>query len=425
MMRRFGIVTTLCGGAAAVLLAAACSSDEEPTPAPGPDGSSDTGGSAGKGSGGAKGGTAGTAGTAGKGGTAGTAGAAGSSAGTSGAAGAAGADGGDAAAPDPVCGTMTQLACGEYLVKHVDACGDCHSPPLPTGGIDMTKFLAGNPAPFFDIDPTDDTKGLVYPPNLTALKTQGWTAADIKDAFLNGKRSAAHGGPLVPVMPYSNFHNMSAAHADAIAAYIMSLTPITNSVPADQPLPFDRNTALPIPPVDATKIPKTTLAATAANYDEAVLGRYLAAEVGICVECHTKHTQNGSLDATNFFAGGEPFGLPPPFPPEVSLNITPANNGIKGWTADDVAKVLSDGVDKAGMPLCPPMPFGPNGAFGGMLPAHRHAIGVFLTTIAGNENPDDGGRFPMCMPPGPPPDGGMPDASMPDGSMPSDASTQG
>ena len=181
-----------------------------------------------------------------------------------------------------LCGGKTgadQIACGEYIVKHIDACGDCHSPPSATGGPDLTKFLAGNPAPFFDIDPTDDTKGLVYPPNLTTLKGQGWTAADLKDAFLNGKRSAAHGGPLVPVMPYSNFHNMAAADADAIAAYILSLDPIQNTVPPDQTLPFDRNTALPIPPVDVTKIPDTTLAKTNANYQSAVLGKYLAGEV--------------------------------------------------------------------------------------------------------------------------------------------------
>jgi mono/diheme cytochrome c family protein len=413
----------LSGSVAAVLLAAACSSDDTAPPAPGPDGATSTGGSSsggkgsgGKGTGGAQGGSGGAQGGAG--------GAQGGAGGAQGGADGAVTDGGDGGTVDPVCGTMTQVKCGEYLVKHIDICGDCHSERSPDGSIDMNFFLAGTKAPVFDIDPTDDTKGLVYPPNLTALKTQGWTAADIKDAFLNGKRSAAHGGPLVPVMPYSNFHNMSAAHADAIAAYILSLAPITNSIPADQPLPFDRNTALPIAPVDATKIPKTTLAATAATYDEAVLGRYLAGEAGVCIECHTERAQNGGLDSTKFFEGGEQFVVGGPFGTVTSLNITPGTNGIKGWTAANVAKVLSDGVDKDGMPLCPPMPFGPNGAFGKMLLAHQHAIGVYLTTIPGKENPSDGGKFPMCVMPSPPDGGGMPDSGS-DGSMPSDASTSG
>ena len=121
------------------------------------------------------------------------------------------------------------------------------------------------------------------------------------------------------------------------------------------------------------------------------------------------------FDSTKFFAGGEPFQVGGPFGVVTSLNITPAANGIAGWAATDVVKVLAQGIDKDGMALCPPMPFGPNGAFGGMEPAHQEAIGVYVTTLAPISNPSDGGRFNMCVMPMPP-DGGMPDASMPDAS---------
>jgi hypothetical protein len=108
----------------------------------------------------------------------------------------------------------------------------------------------------------------------------------------------------------------------------------------------------------------------------------------------------------------------------ISANLTQASNGLAGWVTADVVKVLSEGKDKDNMPLCPPMPFGPLGAFGGMDAAHKEAIGVYITSLPADVNPSDGGRFPMCIMPMPP-DGGMPDASMPDSSTPMDAGNDG
>jgi len=426
MRSSFALSTLLCG-TAAVLFMAACSSDEA-TPAPagdgGPGGATATGGRA-AGGGGAGGRAGGGAGGRAGGGAGGTSGSGGTS-GAGGTAGAGGTDAGDAAAPDPVCGTKTQIECGEYIVKHIDVCGDCHSPQNPDGSFDMSKYLAGNAA-FADLDPTDSTKGLVPTPNLTVLKQNGWTAQDIKNAFLNGQRPAARGGPIFPIMPYQNFHNMKPEHADAIAAYILSLQPIVNAIPTRQVLPLPFNTfSQALAPVDATKIPNTTLATTDANYEKAQLGKYLSAELGVCMECHTPRTgPTLALDSTKFFAGGEAFQIGGPFGVVTSENITPAANGIAGYVAADIVKVLSDGVNKAGQPICPPMPVGPRGAFGGLEAPHKEAIGVYLTSIAPNLNPGDGGRFPKCIPPGPPPgDGGSPDASGPDSSTPTpDSST--
>lgn len=416
--------TTFCGGLAAALFAVACSSDDT-TPGPSADGgdaSPAAGGSA----------TGGKPQTGGKGGTGGSNGGTGGAQGGTGGTTDAGNDAADGATqPLSLCGGLTgadQITCGEYIVRHIDACGDCHSPADPVTHAPNTtdKFLAGNPAPIFDIDPTDANCpdggkcGQVYPPNLTVLKGEGWTAQDFKNAFLNGTRPANRGGNLVPVMPYSNFHNMAAADADAIAAFLMSLTAVQNTVPPDEPLPngIDRATAFPIPYVDATKIPETTLPKTDAHYQNAVRGRYLAGELGICIECHTERTQSGALDSTKFFAGGEQFNLGPPLGTITSLNITPANNGIKGWTFDIVERVILTGKDDQNMQLCPPMPFGPLGAFGQMKKTDADDIGYFLTSIKGTENPGDGGAFQMVSC-GPPMDAGK------DASTPKDASGGG
>ena len=84
-------------------------------------------------------------------------------------------------------------------------------------------------------------------------------------------------------------------------------------------------------------------------------GRYLAAKAGLCIECHTPHTQPGSpkeIDVTKVFQGGQAypsalFGLPvPPFPETIySANITPHANGIAGRTVAQIVATLKQGVD--------------------------------------------------------------------------------
>jgi hypothetical protein len=387
-----------------ITLATACGDDDDNGSGrvdAGPDGS--TAGAPSGGSGG--GGTGGGAGTAGEGGTAGTGGAP---------------DGGPQRLS--LCADETgadQIACGEYIVKHVDACGDCHSERLPTGAIDPAFFLAGNAA-FADLDPGNPAVGLVPAPNLTQLAAEGWTAGDVKNAFQNGERPDNRGGGLFPIMPYFVFHNMAPADADAVAAYILSLTPITHAIPTRQSLPAPFSSIpLPVPAFPATAIPDTTLPATDAHYADAQLGKYLAAEAGICMECHTPRTPQGALDTAKLFAGGEGFEIGPPFGTVLSRNITPHASGIAGWTPQNIQTELLQGINKDGKPICPPMPVGPFGAFGGLTPEHALAIGYYITSLPPVENPEDGGVFPMCNFPSPPPDGGgSPDGAVPDGSAP-------
>jgi hypothetical protein len=294
-------------------------------------------------------------------------------------------------------GTAALVMRGDYLVNHVAACPDCHTPRTMTGAPDTTKFLAGSATPFADIqlDPMnpDATKGKIYVKNLTPDMTTGlgsWTDQQIKDAFLNG--TDKDGKPLFYIMPYFVFHNMTSQDADAIVAYIRSIKAVANAIPADQPLPFPF--PMPVPAFDAAKIPDTTLAKTDPNYAAAEKGRYLAGNVGICMECHTEHNMAPPiLKETALFGGNNSFpsaslGLPPAYPMVIySANITPDDSGIKGWVAADVAKVLATGVNKAGQPLCPPMPFGPMGAFGGLTDEDRTNIGLYITSLPPVANP--------------------------------------
>jgi mono/diheme cytochrome c family protein len=378
---------------------AACSDDSEP-------GNSPDGGAAGSG-----GGTAGTAGSGGTGGSS-TGGAGGAGGSTGGSAGAKTDGGSDAAADagsDRSDAAQTPAQRGEYLVKHVAACGDCHTPRKMDGSLDMTKWLAG--AFFADIDPASPTHGAIHAKNLTPHATGlgTWDATQIKQAFLEGV--SKDGSPLFPVMPYYVLHNMTDADADAIVAYLKTIPAVDNAVPARQPLgiPF----TLPAQPVPTAYIPSTTLAPTDPNYASAQRGKYLAGNIGVCMECHTDAAMMSPIpiDVTKLFQGKRAFpsaelGLPvPPFPATIfSRNLTPHANGIGGWTAAMVRTALKQGTDKDMVPLCPPMPAGPMQAFGGLTDEDALDIGNYLVSLA----PKDNGVIPNCVPPGPPPgDGGM------------------
>jgi hypothetical protein len=366
--------TTLGLGWLAIVLMAACSSDSEPAnPA-------DSGGS-----GGSDGGT--------------TDGGAGSDAATS--------DGAEAGPSAAV------VARGKYLVNNVAACPECHTPRLMTGALDKSKFLAGSTVPFADIVPGDEAGvGNVYVRNITQDMMTGigsWTDAEIKKAFLDGVDK--DGKALFPIMPYFVFHNMKAADADAIVAYLRTIPPVANDIPENGSIATGvtmNGAAMPIP---VSALPKTTLAATDPNYQHAMDGMYLAANIGICMECHTERVMGPvPLDTMKLFAGNEVFPLGPPFGDVHSANITPAGI-IMGWTAEQVKTLLKTGLDDKMMPICPPMPAGPMQAFGGLTDQDALNIGYYITTLP----PIDNGMIPHCSLPTPPGDGGMTDGGMGDG----------
>ncbi len=382
---------------------ASCGGDDD-TVAPGTGGGG-SGGTGGKGG-------AGTGGSTSTGGG-GSGGATAGSSGTAGSAGSAATDGGGGASSnDASDGGQTLVQRGEYLVKHVAACGDCHTPRTNMGALDMTKWLAGVPN-FADIDPGSTTQGSVSSKNLTPHATGllSWTDTQIKQAFLEGV--SKDGTALFPIMPYFVFHNMAERDADAIVAYLRTIPPIDNAIPARQPLGFPF--PLPAQPVPTAYIPSPTIPSTDPNYASAMRGKYLAGHVGVCMECHTEPSAQGTpipLDVNKLFLGNRVFhsagfGLPPGFPADIyTRNLTPHANGIAGWTAAMVRTALKQGIDKDGIPLCPPMPAGPMQAFGGLTDQDALDIGNYIVNLA----PRDNGVIPNCVPPAPP-DGGASDAS--------------
>ncbi|MCL4264772.1 MAG: hypothetical protein KJ069_16230 [Anaerolineae bacterium] len=120
-----------------------------------------------------------------------------------------------------------QIAYGEYLVRHVMACTDCHTPIDPNSGQpQMDRFLSGG-------QPFEGPWGIVYAANITPDEETGlgnWTETEIKRAFLSGVRID---GRRLVLMPWEYYASLSGPDADATASYLKNgLTAVPQKVPA-------------------------------------------------------------------------------------------------------------------------------------------------------------------------------------------------
>jgi mono/diheme cytochrome c family protein len=122
--------------------------------------------------------------------------------------------------------TQNQVERGRYLTS-VAGCGDCHTPGYFLGKTDESKHLNGGDVSFFI-----PGMGYFYPPNLTPDEATGlgkWSEAQIVTALRTGVRP--DGRQLAPIMPTSDYANLTLNDAKAIAVYLKSLTPVNHKVP--------------------------------------------------------------------------------------------------------------------------------------------------------------------------------------------------
>lgn len=149
---------------------------------------------------------------------------------------------------------------GEYLVT-IAGCEDCHSPKIMTDrgpAPDPKLRLSGHPAQLPLPAITDKKMAapgqwvLFHPMNTAAVGPWGtsyaanltpddtgmgyWTYEQFKKALTEGKAKGMDGGRmLLPPMPWPNYVGMSEADLSAIYAYLKSIPPIHNVVPAPVP----------------------------------------------------------------------------------------------------------------------------------------------------------------------------------------------
>ncbi len=127
-----------------------------------------------------------------------------------------------------------QVSRGKYLVGLL-GCAVCHTDGALVGKPDMSMRLAGSTVGIAYTNPlAEQSPGVVYPPNLTPDPETGlgkWQDNQIVRMIRLG--IDRHGSRNLPVMPWPNYQKLNDSDALAIAAYLHSLAPIKNRVPAN------------------------------------------------------------------------------------------------------------------------------------------------------------------------------------------------
>ncbi len=217
--------------------------------------------------------------------------------------------------------TAAQIERGRYLANHVSVCMDCHStrdwslyagPPIPgTQGKGGDRF-----------GPEMGFPGVFYSRNITPAGIGQWTDGEIFRAITSGVNR--DGKALFPVMPHPAYGHVDAEDVKSIIAYVRTLQPIQNVIPASEPafpMNFILNT-IPQKPDFQTR-PDTT--------DELAYGKYLVT-MAACTDCHTKQDKGQPVPGMDM-AGGREFVMPGAV--LNSANLTPdTETGIGKWTKE-------------------------------------------------------------------------------------------
>jgi len=269
--------------------------------------------------------------------------------------------------------TPARLARGEYLVKHVAGCFDCHSER------DWTKYagptIRGSEGKGGEqFDQTDGVPGNVYAYNITPAGIGTWTDGEILRAIACGVNKDGHA--LFPIMPYIHFSEMSQEDLYSIVAYLRSLKPVQNNIPEgslDFPMSLIVKT-IPLKSYQARPQPDTT--------NLVAYGKYLANNAA-CEDCHTQMVKGQYMEGMEF-AGGFTFAMSGGT--VRSANITPDSaTGIGKWSKENFISFFKtfDSDTARNIPVTPadfntPMPMG---SFAGMTSYDLGAIYNYLRTL--------------------------------------------
>jgi len=116
---------------------------------------------------------------------------------------------------------------GEYLVRAVAHCGECHTPRTMTMATDNSRFLAGNPK-----GPEDAEVPNITPDRATGIGT--WTAEEIAEYLGTGTRPDGDiaGGLMAEVIEgtLAGYKDLTKADRLAIAQYLKSIPAVSNTI---------------------------------------------------------------------------------------------------------------------------------------------------------------------------------------------------
>lgn len=116
----------------------------------------------------------------------------------------------------PDASRPAQLNRGEYLVRALGHCGECHTPRNFLGGPKQSRFLAGAKL--------DDDGGA---PNLTPARMKKWDDAELKEFLASGLTPDGDvTGETMGEVIRNTTSQLTPGDLDAIVAYLRSLPPL-------------------------------------------------------------------------------------------------------------------------------------------------------------------------------------------------------
>jgi mono/diheme cytochrome c family protein len=248
----------------------------------------------------------------------------------------------------------SSIARGEYLFKVTWQCYGCHQ----AGHEDSGAPPSGGR--LFDLRSAGPGFGLFYSRNITPDSATGigaWTDGEIVQALREGLNKSRH--TLFPIMPTDWLKLTSDRDVLALVAYLRSLPPVHNPVPANEP-------SIVAKALFAFGIlkpnPAITSVITAPPIGPTVeYGRYLATAGAACADCHTPRNLNDgsfyldSLFTGSSFAYGDEEGSPAL---AYARNIrSHPTEGIGRWTEDEFVLAVTAGLRPDTTVLDPHMPY--------------------------------------------------------------------
>ena len=252
------------------------------------------------------------------------------------------------------------VARGEYLTRAAD-CAPCHTAP---GG---QPFAGGRPfaLPF----------GTLYSPNITPDQATG-IGKYSDDEWLRMLQTgvARNGSHLYPAMPYPSYTLMTRDDALAIKAYLMSLAPVSASVPENQiRFPFNQRWTMMF--WNFVNNPDHRFEPDSSKPADYNRGAYLVNALGHCGECHTPRNFMMAMKTSRQFAGEEQAGWR-------AYNLTSdPDHGLGGWTDAALEQYLSTGHADGHGPASGPMAEAVGESLRFLKPEDIHAMVTYLRGV--------------------------------------------
>ena len=281
-----------------------------------------------------------------------------------------------AAAAIKVPMTPERIARGKYIFQNLADCAGCHS-QRDFSRVAGPEVVSGRGRGNVLSDMMHSLPGTVVAPNITPDPETGigkWTDGEKIRAIREGVDR--DGRALFPMMPYTQYRNMSDEDVQAVVAFLDSLPPVRYPLPVTR-LNFPVNVFIKFAPQPSGSVPPPN------HGDTLKYGEYLVT-IGGCVDCHTPQQKGQPVPGMDF-AGGQPF--PTTLGTVVSANITSdLDTGIGKWDEDFFLKKFGEYRDYAeqGPPPSPgPQAFTlmPWLGMSHLEPADLKAIYAYLRTV--------------------------------------------